>query len=91
MTAPQIALAKFTSAYGTRTPTLETEFYHIFVFDDDNYLVDSNHESMQSIKNNEVNFSKEDITEATKDLIKKSDAEYEKMKREMYAKNSQGK
>ena len=31
VTAPQIALAKFTSI---GTPTLETEFNHIFIFDD---------------------------------------------------------
>jgi len=81
VTAPQIALAKFTSG----TPTLETEFNHIFIFDDDNYLVDSNHPSMKKIKNYPVNFTPEQIKQKAKKLVDDSDAAYEKMKRERFA------
>ena len=84
VTAPQIALAKFTSVSGT--PTLETEFNHIFIFDDDNYLVDSNHSSMRNIKNYQVNFTPEQIKQKAKKLVDDSHAAYERMKKEMYEK-----
>ena len=84
LTAPQIALAKFTSVNGT--PTVENKFKHILIFEDNIYFVDSNHESMQKIKDYPVNLTPEQIKQNAKKLVDDSDAAYERMKKKMFEK-----